>query len=492
MRNKIKIQAYITGIALLLGFLPAFSQQADSLAWYLETAARNNPLVNSNFALYKASLEKISQAGAYEDPELDIGVFVKPMETLSGKQIADFTLMQMFPWFGTRKAARNEATEMSRMAYEQFREARNNLFYEVKSQWYQLCNLNEQYKNTQANLALLEQLEKLALNRYSAPSANAPASTVPPITGNVVTPPASNGNSMDNMGGMGSSTQAAPQGSPAGNASVQGMASGPMGSSMGTGSSSGTMSDVLRIQIEKAELQNNLELIVSNRTAAEARFNALLNRRQDMRVAVPDSLRQLHFLIDDQAMTDSIIIANPMLSMLEAEANAYRAKAEMDKKMSYPMFGIGLQYSLVGKSNNSMVMDNMNGMDMVMPMFKISIPIFRKKYQAQQKESRHYRQASELKYENTLNQLQSEYQTVKQQLADASRKIALYQKQQELSLSTWQLIVREFSAGTTSLTDVIQVERQLLDYRLKKSEAIAEYNTRIAGMEKLVATSINE
>lgn len=492
MRNKIKIQAYITGIVLLLGFLPAFSQQADSLAWYLETAARNNPLVNSNFALYKASLEKIPQAGAYEDPELDIGVFVKPMETLSGKQIADFTLMQMFPWFGTRKAARNEATEMSRMAYEQFREARNNLFYEVKSQWYQLCNLNEQYKNTQANLALLEQLEKLALNRYSAPSAKAPASTVSPITGNVVTPPASNGNSMDNMGGMGSSTQAAPQGSPAGNSSMQGMASGPMGSSMGTGSSSGTMSDVLRIQIEKAELQNNLELIVSNRTAAEARFNALLNRRQDMRIAVPDSLRQLHFLIDDQAMTDSIIIANPMLSMLEAEANAYRAKAEMDKKMSYPMFGIGLQYSLVGKSNNSMVMDNMNGMDMVMPMFKISIPIFRKKYQAQQKESRHYRQASELKYENTLNQLQSEYQTVKQQLADASRKIALYQKQQELSLSTWQLIVREFSAGTTSLTDVIQVERQLLDYRLKKSEAIAEYNTRIAGMEKLVATSINE
>lgn len=492
MRNKIKVQAYITGIVLLLGFLPAFSQQADSLAWYLETAARNNPLVNSNFALYKASLEKIPQAGAYEDPELDIGIFVKPMETLSGKQIADFTLMQMFPWFGTRKAARNEATEMSRMAYEQFREARNNLFYEVKSQWYQLCNLNEQYKNTQANLALLEQLEKLALNRYSAPSANAPASTVTPITGNAVTPPASNGSSMDNMGGMGSGTQAAPQGSPAGNSSMQEMASGPMGSSMGTGSSSGTMSDVLRIQIEKAELQNNLELIVSNRTAAEARFNALLNRRQDMRVAVPDSLRQLHFLIDDQAMTDSIIIANPMLSMLEAEANAYRAKAEMDKKMSYPMFGIGLQYSLVGKSNNSMVMDNMNGMDMVMPMFKISIPIFRKKYQAQQKESRHYRQASELKYENTLNQLQSEYQTVKQQLADASRKIALYQKQQELSLSTWQLIVREFSAGTTSLTDVIQVERQLLDYRLKKSEAIAEYNTRIAGIEKLVATSINE
>ena len=38
MRNKIKVQAYITGIVLQLGFLPAFSQQADSLSWYLETA----------------------------------------------------------------------------------------------------------------------------------------------------------------------------------------------------------------------------------------------------------------------------------------------------------------------------------------------------------------------------------------------------------------------------------------------------------------------
>ena len=101
MKNKIRIQTYITGIALLLGILPAFSQQADSLSWYLETAARNNPLINSNFALYKASLEKIPQAGAYADPELDMGLFVKPMETLSGKQIADFTLMQMFPWFDT-------------------------------------------------------------------------------------------------------------------------------------------------------------------------------------------------------------------------------------------------------------------------------------------------------------------------------------------------------------------------------------------------------
>ena len=181
--------------------------------------------------------------------------------------------------------------------------------------------------------------------------------------------------------------------------------------------------------------------------------------------------------------------------MLETEGNAYRAKAEMDKKMSYPMLGIGLQYSLVGKKPEDMSMGSMSGMngkDMFMPMLKISLPIFRKKYNAQQRESKHYWKSSELKYENTMNQLQAEYIRITQQLEDAARKIDLYQKQYDLSLATYQLIVREFSTGSTTLTDVIQVERQMLNYHLKKSEAIAEYNTQIAGIEKLISTSVNE
>lgn len=495
MKTKNKFIIRITGIAFsgLITLLPAQAQVTDSLSYYLETAARNNPLVNSGFALYKASLEKVPQAGAFSDPELEIGFFIKPMEQVSGKQVADFTLMQMFPWFGTRKAARNEATEMARMAYEQFRDSRNNLYYEVKSQWYQLSNLNEQYKNTQANLTLLGQLEKLALNRFAAPSGKNQTSA--PISAPIVnqtTPPAVSGGGMNNMGGMGNNPSQASS-STSNNTTMSGMNTSNMGGGS-MGGNSGGMSDVLRIQLEKAELENTLETLLSNRKAAEARFNALLNRNQHLPVSLPDSLIQLTISMDERQILDSITTSNPMLSMLEAEANAYRAKAIMDKKMSYPMFGIGLQYSVMSKKaeDMSMGMSDMNGMDMVMPMLKISIPIFRKKYNAQQRESKQYWKASELKYENTLNQLQAEYTSIHQQLSDASRKISLYNKQNELSLSTYQLIVKEFSAGTVSLTDVIQVERQLLDYRLKKSEAITAYNTLVAGLEKLVSTSVNE
>ena len=228
-------------------------QPVDSLPVYLEQAARNNPQVNADFMLYKASLEKIPQAGAFSDPELEIGLFIKPMETLMGKQVADFTLMQMFPWFGTRKAARGEASEMARMAYEQFRDTRNNLWYEVKAQWYQLCNLNEQYRTMKTNIHLLRQLEQLALNRFSASSAQATSLSVSSSSSSAAVKSISSmplasasGNDMAGMGGMGNAASAIASGTSIGTSSggMSGMGGGSMGSA-----ATGSMSDVLRIQM---------------------------------------------------------------------------------------------------------------------------------------------------------------------------------------------------------------------------------------------------
>lgn len=496
--NNLKQLLAGSTLFLLVTVTTIQAQEAtDSLAHYLEVAARNNPLLNSDFMLYKASLEKVPQAGAYSDPELEIGLFLTPMEIIGGKQMADFTLMQMFPWFGTRKAARNEATEMSRMAYEKFRESRNNLYYDVKSQWYQLSNLNEQYKNVQTNIGLLHQLEQLALNRFAAsPIRGGASSVISPSVASGLSPSAilpqavASGGGMVGMGGGASATLSSST-SMSGTVS-SGMSGGGMGgsSSMGNGSGGG-MSDVLRIQLERAGLENDLENLYSARLVAEAKFNALLNRTSNVPVTVPDSLQQRFFYLDEASILDSILTQNPMLTMLEAEGNAYRAKAVMDKRMSYPMIGIGLQYSLINKVADPMGMPDMNGKDMVMPMLKISLPLFRRKYNAQQRESKNYWVASELKHDNAQNLLHAEYVSVRQQLEDAARKADLYTRQYALSLSMWQLIVREFSAGAQSLTDVIQVERQMLDYQLKRSEAIATYNTTVAGIEKLISTSLN-
>jgi len=47
------------------------------------------------------------------------------------------------------------------------------------------------------------------------------------------------------------------------------------------------------------------------------------------------------------------------------------------------------------------------------------------------------------------------------------------------------LVVQEFVTAKSDLANVIQMQRQLLDYQLRQAEAIAEYNTKVASIQKL-------
>lgn len=58
MRYKRIRSIIMAGVLGMLNVLFAYSQPADSLGYYLELAARNNPQINADFSLYKASLEK--------------------------------------------------------------------------------------------------------------------------------------------------------------------------------------------------------------------------------------------------------------------------------------------------------------------------------------------------------------------------------------------------------------------------------------------------
>ncbi|MDR0541679.1 MAG: TolC family protein [Dysgonamonadaceae bacterium] len=476
-------------------FLPiTVSAQTDSLLQYVKIAAENHPGVKADFLIYQAALQKIPQAGALQDPQLDLGFFLQPMEMMDGKQMADIKLMQMFPWFGTRKAARTEARHMAQMAFEQFRETRDQVFLDVYTQWFKLCLLQQQSANNRNNRKLLEQLKTLALRRFTTGSATPSTSGEKSMAKGEENSPAT-GNYMSGMNMNATFPPSALSSSPP-------MSQGNMGS---MNNASSGMSDVLRIRLEIAETENNLENILSEIQAEKAKFNTLLNRPAESGLQIPDSLEKIPFPFDIETIKNQITLQNPMLNMLYEEQSAYQAKAEMDKKMSYPMFGIGLQYMLINKKavnpgmetdmdgisnrGNTGSMGNMNGKDMIMPMASITIPIYRGKYKALQRENILLQQANKKKYINTQNLLEAELYRLKGNLDNADRKIALYRKQSELAKTTYRLIVNEFVSGKSDLSNVIQVQRQLLDYELKIAEAIADYNTMAANIQKLISSN---
>ena len=220
--------------------------------------------------------------------------------------------------------------------------------------------------------------------------------------------------------------------------------------------------------------------------AGKARFNALLNRPAESGIVLPDSLTRIPFRPDTETILREINERNPMLGMLREEALAYKAKAEMERRMGYPMFGIGLQYMLMAPLQNMPAMNGMNGKDMIMPMLSVSIPLYRNKYNAAQKESRLLRQASEMKQADAFNRLEAELRQAIYLLDEAGRTIDLCHRQAGLAQAAANLAAQEFVSGQTGLGSVIQIRRQLLGYRLKEAEATASYNTMAAAIQKMI------
>lgn len=198
-------KTYITSILfVVLGFFSnAFAQEQtkDSLSHYIKVAIENNPGVKSQRLVHEAFLQKIPQAGAYQDPELSLEAYTMPMEIIGGRSIGNISLMQMFPWFGTRKAARTEATHMANMQDQQYREAVDNLILQVSTQWYTMQKLNEQLHNNEENKKILDQLEQLALRKFSSPPSTARPTPVPTVSSNAPSTP-STSTASSGMGGM--------------------------------------------------------------------------------------------------------------------------------------------------------------------------------------------------------------------------------------------------------------------------------------------------
>ncbi len=434
-------------LIIAVGLFTSFAAGAqDSLSHYLSLAAKNNPTVLQKFSEYQAALQKVPQAGSMPDPELSIGVFLSPMELVNGNQVADMRLMQMFPWFGTLRAAKDEMNYMANAKYESFREAKLQVFYEVQQTWFELYKVEQNIIITEKKIEILRTIERLALAKFgTAPSGKNSSSS---------------GSEMP--GAVSQSMQV---------------------NSMGAAASGSSLADLYRIQIEIGELENNTFILNNQQNTLVARFNGYLNRPVMAPVFLPDSLLTDTMDITLEEVSDSMLLYNPILGMLRYEQQSLDSRKKMATKMGYPMIGLGLNYSVINK--NEMSTSAMNGKDMVMPMVTMTLPVYRKKYRAMQTETDLLKAATAQNYTASANDLKTEYYQAVQLFRDAKRRVTLYANQSMLAGKSLDIMIKSYAASGYGLTDILRVQQQTLDYDYKKVEAVADLNTASAWLKRL-------
>jgi outer membrane protein TolC len=448
----------------------AFSQQSDSLTNYLKIAIKNNPTVLQRYNEYQAALQKVPQVGSLPDPQLELGVFLSPMELIAGNQVADIKLMQMFPWFGVIKNAKDEMSLMAKAKYETFRDAKLQVCYDAQRTWYDLYKVRQNIRISEENVQLLKTIERLTLVKYRSGSLGGSSSS----SGGSVSSSTTNTGGSSGMNSMGGSSGATTGSRPETSSGS---------SSMGSSSGATSLTDVYQIQIETGDLENNIASLRNEEQVVMARFNSQLNRPQKTSVYVSDILPTEPLDIAYLSVSDSMFTRNPMLGMLQYEQQSLDARKKMQKQMGLPMVGVGVNYSVINKS--AMSTSPMNGQDMIMPMLTLTLPIYRGKYNAIQAEIKYLKTATEQNYKATANALQTEYYEALQLYNDAQRRIKLYDSQSQLARKSLDIMIKTFSSSASGLTDILRIRQQLFNYELKQVEAITDLNKAEAWVKRL-------
>lgn len=232
MKNKI---LYFLCIGLFACYGSAYAtgidNKEDSLAVYIAEAIRNNPSLKSEYQAYQAQMANAKGAGVLSDPQLSVGVFPQAMHHVNGKQLATITIMQMFPWFGTLKAGREQMEYKAQEAYQKFREKSLSTAFDVEKQWYSILATQEKVKAVKRKRALLNDIKKVAIYLYK-----------------------------NYTSGRGTK-----------------------------------MSDQLRLDAEEERLKEQTESLETQLTLQKQQFNITLHRRANVALSLPDSipLRQM-------------------------------------------------------------------------------------------------------------------------------------------------------------------------------------------------------
>lgn len=244
--------------------------------------------------------------------------------------------------------------------------------------------------------------------------------------------------------------------------------------------------DVLRVEMEIADLENQLAFLKDNYYSMQVGFNNLLKVERERIVVVPDTLKNAEFKLTHEAALDSIRKDNHQVMQMEFREAAYQKQEIAARKMGNPKFMIGIDYMVVGKSSNPMADPSESGRDAVIfPMVGITVPLYRQKYTAMVKEAVLLQESAENEKLNKINVLESTFEKANRDYQDAGRRLPLYHEQSDRAVKSLNILQTAYETDGKNFEEILRMERQLLKYKLELEKARADKNAAVAFMNYL-------
>ena len=245
--------------------------------------------------------------------------------------------------------------------------------------------------------------------------------------------------------------------------------------------------DELRIEMEIADLENQLALLRDQYFVQLVTFNNLLDNDDNTEVEIPDSLWVEEFPFDKQSILDSIYANNHQLLSYDFQFQSFLSKEHVSRKSGLPNFSIGVDYIFIGKSENPALEASQSGKDAILfPKIGLAIPLYRKKYNAMVNEAVHFQKSVTDQKVEKKNVLETLFENTNKNYRDADRRLELYHRQSILAYQAMQILQVEYSTQNRNFEEILRMERRLLKYSLELEKARADKNAAVAFTEYLM------
>jgi cobalt-zinc-cadmium efflux system outer membrane protein len=250
-----------------------------------------------------------------------------------------------------------------------------------------------------------------------------------------------------------------------------------------------THPDIIRVQVELANLEDVLKSLEQLIEPTVARLNSVLNRPAGVKLAWPMKEPTRKVQLNRQHIIEALIVNNPELAELNWEVEAAKAKVELAKKKFYPDIGLGVDWIQTDGAASGGVRDS--GKDPVVLMFSMNIPLWRDSYKAAERQAKANVRRTQQQKIDIENKTIAQAIQVLYDVEDSQRKMHLYgdvlvSKAQELV----QASESAYRAGTIDFLSLIDAQRMLLRYTLDHERAITNNQQKLAELEMLIGKEL--
>jgi len=125
-----------------------------------------------------------------------------------------------------------------------------------------------------------------------------------------------------------------------------------------------------------------------------------------------------------------------------------------------------------------------NGRDIVQIKAVVKIPLYKGQYEAKEREENFTISALDYKKADLLSRFTASIETAYAEYEVARLQVNLYEKQIALTQATIRILETDYSASGNSFDELLQLQKELIDYDLKMLRAIVQSHLAKSAIEQ--------